>query len=350
MQGKLPIMPKISVIIPAYNCEGTIKEALDSILKQDYDNIEIIIVDDGSVDGTKEIIRFYDEKDERICPVFQANAGPSAARNTGLEKASGDLLMFVDADDKMEPNVLKYLICQMQQNECDMLISGVRKVYSSLNDKIYEREVLPAYSRYTNSMEIWNNIILNLKSGVLNSPWAKIYRKSIVDAHSIRMDTRLDMGEDLQFNLEYLEYCDSLLIIPCVSYIYLTQNSFLTNRYRENMFQCRRISIELLRNHFEKHKIDINIIHFLYLKLMIAQVMQEQEHGIDYKTRREKIQNLFRDKNVICAIKCYQSEGVMDKIILWILRTRSPLIVDLFSWISIRVRKLLPGRIARVSV
>lgn len=100
----------VTVIVPAYNAEKTIQNCINSIQKQSYKDIEIVVIDDGSTDRTKEIVQRLLRKDGRIKIISQYNQGASAARNKGIEKASGEYVTFVDADDEIEPQLIKVLI------------------------------------------------------------------------------------------------------------------------------------------------------------------------------------------------------------------------------------------------
>lgn len=97
--NKIPENPKISVIVPVFNVEKYLKRCLDSILTQTYWNLEVLCIDDGSEDHSLEILKFYEKKDSRVRVYTQARKGPSAARNRGLDEATGDFISFVDADD-----------------------------------------------------------------------------------------------------------------------------------------------------------------------------------------------------------------------------------------------------------
>ena len=107
---------KVSVIVPIYNVEKYIAECIESIIKQDYRNLEIILVDDGSPDKSGEICDFYKNKDERIIVIHKKNAGVSAARNSGLDAATGDFVCFVDGDDYLEEDYVSYLLKQIIDN------------------------------------------------------------------------------------------------------------------------------------------------------------------------------------------------------------------------------------------
>lgn len=126
-------MIKLSIIVPVYNVAPYLRKCVDSLLAQDYDNYEIILVDDGSTDDSWQIIqeyvsRFRGLEDERIRGIHHENGGLSAARNTGIEAARGTYICFVDSDDYWEPSVLGKLMTQVDRNNLDVLRFGYQNV------------------------------------------------------------------------------------------------------------------------------------------------------------------------------------------------------------------------------
>ena len=113
---------KISIIVPVYNAEKYLVECLNSLVEQTYKNIEIILIDDGSIDNSAKICDEYAKKDERIKVVHQKNSGVSVARNNGLDMHTGDYVMFVDSDDWIELNTCEILINNIISNDKDILI------------------------------------------------------------------------------------------------------------------------------------------------------------------------------------------------------------------------------------
>jgi len=124
-----PFRPSVSVIIPVYNGETFVDEAIDSVIHQKYEPLEIIIVDDGSTDRTAEVIRGYGEK---VQYRYQSNTGPAAARNSGLRVASGDVMAFIDADDLWPEGKLALQINRLQQEPTLEVVLG-RVQYSMLS-------------------------------------------------------------------------------------------------------------------------------------------------------------------------------------------------------------------------
>ena len=138
----------ISIIIPAYNVEKYISKCLESIIKQTYSNIEIILVDDGSTDKTSEICDEYEKKDDRIKVIHTENRGVSEARNKGLENVKGNWITFVDSDDWIEEDFCEVLLKKIKDYDADIALCGYKRVTensceiikTSGNDEVINRQ------------------------------------------------------------------------------------------------------------------------------------------------------------------------------------------------------------------
>lgn len=161
---------KISVIVPAYNTEKYIERCLRSIIKQTYQNIEIIIVDDGSIDRTVEFCMRYQQIDSRIVVLTKKNGGAGSVRNLGLKNASGDYISFIDSDDYVEEQMLEVLVRLLEDNNADISFCGV---YTNPSEKSDSDEVI-CYDKKT----ALNNL---LNETILSYPVNKIYRKELWD-------------------------------------------------------------------------------------------------------------------------------------------------------------------------
>ena len=130
-------MKKISIIVPIFNIEKYLSRCLDSILEQTYKNLEVILVDDGSVDNSGMIADKYARKDQRIKVIHQVNQGVSAARNTGIDLATGDYIGFVDGDDYIEPDMYEILMRIIEEQQVDIAHCGYQMVYPSKTEFYY---------------------------------------------------------------------------------------------------------------------------------------------------------------------------------------------------------------------
>ncbi|MDY2723593.1 MAG: glycosyltransferase family 2 protein [Coriobacteriales bacterium] len=141
-------MAKLSVVVPVYNVEDYVGECLESICSQDFSDLEIICVNDGSTDGSREVVSSWQERDGRIVIVDQPNKGLSAARNTGIAMASGDVLCFVDSDDKLEPGACARLADEFAVEGTEAVVFGARTFPNNTSDEWLKQTLSPRTVRY----------------------------------------------------------------------------------------------------------------------------------------------------------------------------------------------------------
>ncbi|RRC93648.1 glycosyltransferase family 2 protein [Erysipelotrichaceae bacterium OH741_COT-311] len=225
----------ISVIMPAYNCKEYIAQSIESILNQTYQEFELIIIDDGSKDETLSIATEYSKKDGRIKVYSIENGGPSNARNVGMSKASYPYLCFIDSDDCYDKHFLQIAYDSMMQHDADYFIALVMAAFKDSKK--------PLLSIYDTKIMQDQEYIEVIKTGVLNSPVVKLYKKALIDKHCLQFDTSLDIGEDLKFNLSYLKHVNTFLVYNEVLYEYIQNPNSITNRYKTEYFRKRKTSL-----------------------------------------------------------------------------------------------------------
>ncbi|MCD8016076.1 MAG: glycosyltransferase [Lachnospiraceae bacterium] len=212
----------VSIIIPAYNCEKNILACIESITNQNYVNIEIIVVNDGSSDNTENIVRKAAKSDSRIRLINQTNKGVSAARNCGIHKSKGTYITFVDSDDRLMENALSCMINLYTENPNASLVQGVQNYADSKSiteaDKLQLTEVrLPAsqlktvaLNRFSYTDNKWGISALMIQS--VHGCYGKLYKRDIVAQNQLTFNEELGLGEDLLFYLDYLEYSEVVVI------------------------------------------------------------------------------------------------------------------------------------------
>ena len=209
--------PLVSVIIPAYNSEKVIERCLKSLIEQTLKNIEIIVVDDGSTDGTYSIVDKYVEEYEIIKCISQTNQGAGAARNKGLANAMGEFIGFVDADDYVMPTMFEELYKEIVQTDSDCAICNYQTNSTKVNlfentiFKISEVTRTTGYVKYiAKNPEVWN----------------KLYKRECIS--DLKFDIQMKMGEDLLFNTKAYEKMKRIVIIDKVLYHYKNDGKSIT--------------------------------------------------------------------------------------------------------------------------
>lgn len=217
-------MARISIIVPVYNVGQHLRKCLDSILGQTFRDWELICVDDGSTDGSADILAEYAARDGRIRTIRQANAGQSAARNRGLDEAGGEYVMFCDADDWVEPDWCEALHgAIVGQPDIDLVVARAfidgtcdrkRRKALEANQKLRFRGVCRASA--------------DLFPRVDHAVWMKIYRRSLIERHAVRFPVG-ELCEDWTFSYAYLSVCGNVRFLDRALYHYVQRDGSTLN-------------------------------------------------------------------------------------------------------------------------
>lgn len=221
----------VSVIIPVYNAEKTLKSCLDSLLKQTVKDIEIIVVDDGSTDGSPQICDEYAER-YGITVIHKPNGGVSTARNRGIEEAKGKYLMFCDSDDWVEETYVEVFYSRMEEFGAELTVGGL------IMNETVKKEVYIKNSGKTEPYCIPQKVFYELRNkDILAFPFNKIFLRSLIMEKGIRFKVGLSECEDLVFNLQYINFCEKgILVIPESLYHYEFREGSLSTRYHNDRF------------------------------------------------------------------------------------------------------------------
>lgn len=244
---------KISVIIPAYNCEQYIGRCLNSVLKQKYDNIEVIIVNDGSVDQTEKIISKY--RDERIILINKKNSGVSDSRNLGIEKATGDYITFVDADDYLDENIYSDIFSNGEFLASDMIMFGYSEHYGEQKKEIYFpwEEKIRKFDKNNINQDLIPKMIANLKNEenyIMGAVWRIIIKKEI--AQKVKFNVNLPIAEDLIFCIDCINNSNFILAYNKCLYNYVKNNGSATERYKNDFEETNRKFHEIFIRKLQK--------------------------------------------------------------------------------------------------
>lgn len=190
-------MVTLSVIIPVYNAEQTLRECVDSVLAQDYTDFELILVDDGSKDSSLRMCEEFTLSDSRVKVIHKKNGGVSSARNRGIEEAQGEWIGFIDADDYIAPSYFS----ELPLLRGDIIIGSYKNIVNGEVEEAFEVLSCKAF-------DLKSFLKANLHSSILRTPWAKFYRRSIIG--DIRFPEDMKVGEDACFVWQYLARCNSI--------------------------------------------------------------------------------------------------------------------------------------------
>lgn len=239
--------PLVSIIVPVYNVEKYLNKCMDSLINQTFDNIEIIAVNDGSTDSSLEIIKKYTKNDNRVRIINQLNQGLSGARNSGISKANGEFIMFVDGDDWINKETCEVAYKTCLDNNPDVVMWSYVREYEKLSlpkvifkeDKIFnEEQCRMLHRRFAGLMD--DELSDPENSDNLATAWGKLYRTHIITKNNLTFHDLKEIGtyEDGLFNLHYFYYVKKAVFINKYLNHYLKSNSnALTKTYKSQLFK-----------------------------------------------------------------------------------------------------------------
>lgn len=257
---------KVSIIVPVYNVEKYLKRCMESLLAQTLQEKEIILVDDGSADGSGAMCDAYAEL-PGVKVIHQENAGLGMARNTGMVAAGGEYIMFVDSDDYVGRELTEHLYQVCEKQGADICISGFRMVYPDGRQKA--RPCVDKTQVFTGRdvRQVLLNTVGALPEDALDSKYgatacARLYRRKIVRDFGIRFLSEREMiSEDLLFNLAFLSHAGRAAVITDTAYFYCTNENSLSKRHRGDRFaQDCKLALavrEILAADFEEQEFTI---------------------------------------------------------------------------------------------
>ncbi len=301
-------MIKISIIVPVYNVELYLRRCLDTIINQTLNEIEIILVNDGSSDNSLDICRYYERLDSRIIILDKKNEGVSSARNEGLKVARGEYIGFVDPDDWIDFNMYESMYTKAKTGNYDIVMCNY-----FLERKISEKvEINLSKKKFIGNDEILEWIIKNMIAPVdLNSNqiciagavWRMIFRRNIILSNSICFKRNLMYGEDLIFSIESLVNCNRVYILDEYYYHYFKREGSATNIYRynhfEEMLELEENIVEILKERqlYSEFENRVNIRHYLNY---ISQIQNLLKKGCPYSYKEKlKFINEFCSDTVV---------------------------------------------------
>lgn len=219
-------MKRLSIVIPIYNAEQYIDKCLSKLLKQISSDDEVILINDGSSDGSEEKCKYYQETQPNVRYYTTVNGGPSKARNEGLKKANGKYLIFLDSDDYIEDNYISQMLKYIEN--FDLVVCG----YNIVKEFNGKTEKISIKSRSYSKEDI---IDLLCNSELINVLWNKIYKLDIIKKYNIQFDEEEFRGEDLLFNLDYAKNIENVYVTEEILYNYIMKSNGLNMGYNENL-------------------------------------------------------------------------------------------------------------------
>lgn len=212
--------PLVSIILPTYNVERFLRECLESINRQTYKNIEVIIIIDGATDGSYEIAKEYCESHPKFSLYWQENQGSGPARNNGISHATGELVAFVDPDDWCEPSYIEELVAAQGEGDYDLVLSRDKIVHQNGDGSQKVVEVLPLSKKQVVDLDlVRRDYVMLLENNLVRAPHGKIYKRSIIVDNNVEFPA-LRRSQDIGFNILYYTHVKSYCTCATMGYVY----------------------------------------------------------------------------------------------------------------------------------
>lgn len=276
---------KISVIVPIYNVEKYLRKCIKSIINQTYQNLEIILVDDGATDNSGEICEEYAKKDNRIKVIHKVNGGLSDARNAGIEVATGDYIGFVDSDDYIAEDMYQYLLDLLLLNQADISICGY--------ELVEENKIQNIKKIIADRKEIWDSkkaiIELLKQEKVHDYAWNKLYKKQLFDQVKYPYGRKM---EDLGTTYQLFELSNYIVLGNQKKYFYLQREGSIVNQKNFELYRDKyELTVE--RYQFFKKRYPDMIENDIDMLDKILRLYQIKDKRLKEYIRNNEIESLY---------------------------------------------------------
>lgn len=333
---------KVSVIVPVYNVpERYLEKCVSSLVNQNLNDIEIILVDDGTPDTSGKLCDDFAKKDSRIKVIHQENKGLCGARNTGVKSSTGEWISFVDGDDWIEPNAYEKLYNIGTKNNVDVVMFGYVKDYPS-------KSVIMHYDKYFENKKVYNTsediaylqkMILNYNANCAMAP-TKFIRKSVIEKYNIYHDEKLRQGaEGIEFNIRLFSKIKSALFLNETFYHYIYNDESITTVHNEKNHQMvidcfKKIKGEINNDDSEIMGWFYNRMKYVILTTAISGYFSRSNKEA-YKIQKRKFKKYMSDTLVQETLKSknYQGLSTTRKITLFFIKHRLFLLVKIISMV-----------------
>lgn len=301
---------QLSVIVPVYNAERYLCECIDSILTQTFQDFELILIDDGSEDDSGKICNEYSKLNEKIKVIHQKNNGVSNTRNVGIRNATGDYVVFVDADDTVEPSMYSMMLAEAMDVDADLVICGYKEISKNgIQNKLFN---LPDSQVMERDMVIHRLLYSDFTGEhIINSPCNKLYKRKILIDNNIRFPNRR-RGEDWLFNIQYIEKCIRAIYVDRALYNYKrNETSAMAQCFPEQYelwLENRNIRRSLI-DYYRFH-VDWKLINRHWLSNVIAYCINTSHY------KNNSVRTIINDEEFVTACKnSYRLLGIRLEIV-----------------------------------
>lgn len=339
--------PYFSLVMPAYNCKDSVGLTIESILSQTFRDFELIIINDGSQDGTEKVIQDYLQKDSRIQLQTIPNGGPGNARNKGIQLAKGKYLFLVDADDRLEKNNLQLRAQILDEYQPDLLVGSYEtKVYD--NETLVDTKQTLATEMYLGDKDAFLQQVYPLMDKQLMYViWNKVYRLDIVKEYGVVFPPYRSC-EDRIFNLQYFEHVQSCYVTSEIVYHYsFDGKNSLTNKYFANKFDTFKEFYERAVALYPKDERGFSAL-FLKGTMSCFMPLHGSSCPLNNAEKKKYIKNVLQDSSLKHAANESDISGLFKKVMKSLFSIRITLFHYVVSWFLYKISIINPKTIEKL--
>ena len=294
---------KYSVIVPVYNVENYLPRCIDSLLAQNYADLEILLIDNGSNDQSGQICENYAAQFSNITAYHIPNKGVGSARNFGLSKAKGEFICFVDADDYLVGNLFSDVESQLD-SQLDLLVfSYYNSIEKNLSEIDRSAKILPTEGKKDKSdfialfQELW-------LTDMMYTVWNKIYRREFLEEHQIVFES-YELGEDVRFNLNVYQHVNAVLLVKSCYYVYISGRiDSAMGQYNPNRmnYQLEELGkVDQLMISWNSH--DDQFIDQIKARILMSNIQNISKQKMSLSKKRHYVEVLCRNQEMIALLK-----------------------------------------------
>lgn len=328
------MLDKISVIIPVYNVKSYLNKCIESVANQTYQNLEIICVDDGSTDGSSDLIDIWASKDSRIKPIHKENGGVSSARNAGLKIATGDYITFVDGDDYLETSAYQSIM-ECNDNNADIIIFGFKTDFYSKKIKFLKSKTTKCIQCFVSKKDIFDK---DLYKHMHNSICNKLFKRFVVQ--ECAFDENMKLAEDLYFCLDAYKYANTFQFVDANPYHYIfvdTAKKYMDNSAEKSIQRNIDLSNRMIQLGKDKQEAEsqlkTDIIMTAYASL--SEIINYTDYSVAKEIMKEWLNNTALKQSILFRNKKFDNAQIKAVIICCKFHS------CLFTYISFKLIEIL---------
>lgn len=343
----------LSVVVPVYNGANYIASCVRNIQNQSYKDYEVIIVNDGSTDNSKEVIDSVIADDKRFQAIHKKNGGTAHTRNAGLDVAKGKYILFLDVDDEYKPTMFEVMVREMEMNHAELVVCGFFfKIESDKSGKLettYLEEKKYPYSFFHTFDEMRPEYIDIWDSDMFSNVWNKLYSMDTIRKFGMRFRDGHVYTEDRVFNRLFLSKCQSVVLVDQCLYYYVRERvGSTTEKYRDDSFTIRNKEYNEFKEHFKEMDIwDEKSREYTSREFIerIAGCIENVFHAKDALTIRQKYQmidHMVKHEDTREAIGFAKCRSIKMKIFVLPIKWNWTSGAFLMGWLIFEIRKMSP--------